>query len=571
MRSIIISVIIIFFIIVTRLLSNNITGYEYWFDNDYASKYTGQILSEKSFQLLDTISIANLPAGIHKFNLRFKDSTGSWSEILSKTFIKQYDQSFNLTSNPTKSYEYWFDNDYASKYTGQILSEKSFQLLDTISVANLPSGIHKFNLRFKDSTGSWSEVLSKTFIKQYDQSFNLPSNPMKSYEYWFDNNYAAKFTRQTSTDNIFQLKDSVSVDNLPAGIHKFNLRFKDSTGSWSEVLSKTFIIRYDKYYNFASNPMKSYEFWFDNNYAGKFTGQTSTDNFFQLTDNISVDNLPAGIHKFNLRYKDSLGDWSEVISKTFIIRYDKYYNLTSNPLKSYEYWFDNNYAGKHSGQASSVESYHLLNNVNVTELSMGSHIFNLRFIDSTGSWSEVLSDTFFLIKEANNRFKLYLHKGWNIISSYIAPVDSSITIIFDSLMANILIIKTTPKEKYLPDSSNNTLNYWNSNSGYLLYSKASDSLTFVGSVIIPEYNPISLNQGWNLIPYIRNSPLDVDSALISIIDHIVIVQNGSGEFYFPFFGSNTLELGTSNQGKMLPGKGYWIYVTKPATLIYPGN
>jgi alpha-tubulin suppressor-like RCC1 family protein len=167
-------------------------------------------------------------------------------------------------------------------------------------------------------------------------------------------------------------------------------------------------------------------------------------------------------------------------------------------------------------------------------------------------------------------FKIYLHHGWNLISTNIAPIDSSITTIFDSLLSNILIIKSQDK-RFCPDSSNNTLNYWNSNTSYLIYCKSNDSIIFVGNTSNPQNNPISLKQGWNLISYLRNSPMSAETALGSLGTNVAILLNGTGGIYFPLLNINTLEEGTSNEGKMLSGKGYWIYVVKDCTLTYPGN
>ena len=86
------------------------------------------------------------------------------------------------------------------------------------------------------------------------------------------------------------------------------------------------------------------------------------------------------------------------------------------------------------------------------------------------------------------------------------------------------------------------------------YNGVPATLTVTGPVVDPASQPIVLNTGWNLVSYLPDSDLAPATALASI-------------------ASNLLELRYTDASapvtSMQPGKGYWIKVSAPCTLIYP--
>lgn len=166
-----------------------------------------------------------------------------------------------------------------------------------------------------------------------------------------------------------------------------------------------------------------------------------------------------------------------------------------------------------------------------------------------------------------------LLSGINIISSNIIPSDTSISLIVSELTAddNLILMRDDFGNVYFPHFNFNSMTNWNPGNAYMLYLIHPDTLTIKGTSVIPQDVPLQLHKGWNYVTYLRTSPLGADTALISIDSVLLIVKNDKNQIYYPFWGINNLEEGTQNQGMMLPGKGYLIYVTKPCTLIYPMN
>ena len=160
--------------------------------------------------------------------------------------------------------------------------------------------------------------------------------------------------------------------------------------------------------------------------------------------------------------------------------------------------------------------------------------------------------------------RVALIQGWNMISSYIQPADSTLDSMFVRVRQRMVILKNGAGQVYWPSLNINTIGRWNFRHGYQLYMQAADTLSVIGLAVVPEQTPLQLIQGWNLIAYLRNNPLGIDTALSTIAAQLVIAKNNAGQVYWPAFGINTI-------GSMMPGQGYQLYLTQAVTLTYPPN
>ncbi|MDQ6843704.1 MAG: hypothetical protein M3Z92_05020, partial [Bacteroidota bacterium] len=81
-------------------LANTLTGYEYWFDNNYAGVVSASMASQNIVQINPNIAAATLPVGLHLFHIRFEDNRGQWSSILTDSFdVAQPANPGNPTAN----------------------------------------------------------------------------------------------------------------------------------------------------------------------------------------------------------------------------------------------------------------------------------------------------------------------------------------------------------------------------------------------------------------------------------------------------------------------------------------
>jgi len=156
-----------------------------------------------------------------------------------------------------------------------------------------------------------------------------------------------------------------------------------------------------------------------------------------------------------------------------------------------------------------------------------------------------------------------LSLGWNLISSNVIPDEPAMTSIFSG-MNNYFLVKNDAGQIYSPFWGLEQIGDWNIEDGYYVYTNGSSILNISGAEVIPSQQGIELNAGWNLVSYFRNSPMNAQQALAGISSNLIMAKNNSGGFYHPGFGINTL-------GEMQPGQGYWLYISGPAILTYPGN
>lgn len=157
-----------------------------------------------------------------------------------------------------------------------------------------------------------------------------------------------------------------------------------------------------------------------------------------------------------------------------------------------------------------------------------------------------------------------LNAGWNMISVDLNPNSTNLDTIFSSILSRIVMIKDGVGDIYIPSLNINTIGSWNNQNGYMAYLTQQSNLSISGTELYPQSTSISLQSGWNLIPYLRNSSMRIDSALASIDSNITIVKDNIGNIYVPSFGINTI-------GNLVPGQAYMIYLSQVSTLNYPAN
>lgn len=194
------------------------------------------------------------------------------------------------------------------------------------------------------------------------------------YEWWFDNDVSSSATGAVSGES-FDLQ--IDVSGLPKGIHYFNCRLNTTDSVYGSVYRKMFFMAGNK------SGATSYEYWFDNDHAGKIAGNVAGDNISFAVD---VTGLVPGLHYFNSRlYSDGWG-WGSVYRKMFFIP------GADADAVAYEYWLDNDYDKKKEGElVTGANAY----SVDLEGMKKGLHRFNYRMRNGAGEWGSVFSRYFF--------------------------------------------------------------------------------------------------------------------------------------------------------------------------------
>lgn len=155
---------------------------------------------------------------------------------------------------------------------------------------------------------------------------------------------------------------------------------------------------------------------------------------------------------------------------------------------------------------------------------------------------------------------LQLTAGWQGISSFIVPQEADVETLFAPI-AERLVIVTGDDGVYFPSQGINTLQNWNTHSGYAVKMNEAAVLTFAGNEAASP--TITLNEGWSILPVSNPCEVSVEN-LFDGNDMVTMIKNIAGlGVYWPDQGINTL-------GTLQPGEAYYILTIAGFTLTYPG-
>jgi len=159
---------------------------------------------------------------------------------------------------------------------------------------------------------------------------------------------------------------------------------------------------------------------------------------------------------------------------------------------------------------------------------------------------------------------IYLEKGWNLISTNMNPKNRLISNIFKRNIGDILIVKNSTGDTYVPSLGINSIQDWKQDEAYQVYSLNKLNLIIDGTQLIPSDVTINLDQGWSFIPYLLNSQMSISNIFSDIEDNVLLVKSINGSIYFP-------SLNINNIINMIAGQGYKIYMLENDQLIYPNE
>jgi photosystem II stability/assembly factor-like uncharacterized protein len=151
---------------------------------------------------------------------------------------------------------------------------------------------------------------------------------------------------------------------------------------------------------------------------------------------------------------------------------------------------------------------------------------------------------------------IQLNQGWNMISSNVVPKEpNAMASIFSNVLENVVIVKDNTGKAFIPTYDIDDIGSWDVTQGYQIYMASKSTLNIFGEIVDPKFTPIILSQGWNMIAYLGDSPLDCETAFESLNDdnNLIIVKDNEGHTYIPSYGINDI-------GNLVPGNGYQIYV-----------
>ncbi len=211
---------------------NSLQTYEYWFDQKFDAKKSGTIPTGGVINIDEDISALNY--GLHSIAMRVIDKNGVMSSALTKNFLLV--QGTGTGDNSLQTYEYWIDQDFGNRKSGEIPTGGVVNIDEDISALNY--GLHSIAMRVIDKNGIVSSVLTKNFMKVEQMDGD---NALTTYEYWIDNAFDERESAAVPDGGIVNL--NIDISALKQGLHTFNYRTADKAGLVSAVVTKNFFVK----------------------------------------------------------------------------------------------------------------------------------------------------------------------------------------------------------------------------------------------------------------------------------------------------------------------------------------
>ena len=202
---------------------------------------------------------------------------------------------------------------------------------------------------------------------------------ISQYEYWTDDNYDGRSLVKSTSEEISL---DISTEALDAGVHFLNFRAAGSKGEWGHYYRYLFYIPAQQIKD--DSQVERMEYWLDDDYAAKA--------YLPIGEElapISLDDLASGIHYFNCRTIDNLGQHGNVTRNMFFIP-----RMQTEPEKEqldYEYWFDDDTDHKVTG--TKATAYYELD-IDLADVAAGNHKFNFRAKNLLEQWSNTFEEAF---------------------------------------------------------------------------------------------------------------------------------------------------------------------------------
>ena len=230
----------------------NVDGYEYWFDEDFADRKMVS-MNSNSAVIRNSIETDHLENGVHRFNLRFHRSDNTYSSITSSPFLK-------LTKEKEGHLDYWVDDDKDNIASLSLEDTEEEQSL-SLDLSALPTGYHRVNIQVATSGTAKGIVYSQGVMK-------LATGKADELEYWFDNKFNDRkwlTGKRALSDDGYTINADLDLTGLEPGHHRLSFRPISESGLTSGSVCEVPVILYSRYnYDVSDGQITSYSVTVDN-------------------------------------------------------------------------------------------------------------------------------------------------------------------------------------------------------------------------------------------------------------------------------------------------------------------
>lgn len=243
----------------------------------------------------------------------------------------------------TYRYRYWIDDKVSSAVSGSATGEKEL----TVNIASLNNGFHAIHVQGRNSSGVWSSVRTRFFLKETED--------VSTARYWIDNDMNT-LHNGVATSGVIDL----DIASLKAGLHTVHYQTFNTKGDASAVRTLCFLMT-------EQSTATTARYWIDNDANTLHEGVATSG----IID-IDISKLGVGMHVVHYQTFNAKGDASAVHTKHFFVDQVQIGTLTASIA------IDD---GEGTGYALSEDDIE----IDISELADGRHELNVTLIDGGGS------------------------------------------------------------------------------------------------------------------------------------------------------------------------------------------
>ena len=225
-------------------LGQSLTAAEYFINTDpgIGNGKAITITPDSAIDVSFSISLTGLTKGFNQLFIRVKDQNNNWSITDSKSFF--IDSGLTATAVPLTAAEYFIDTDPGvGKATAfAVTTGDSLNMLLNVPTSTLSTGFHQLFIRVKDQNNNWSIADQHVFYINPGATNGIPS--IVAAEYYIDTDLGAGKNTPVPVlkGNPVDTNFNYIASGLSMGKHIVNLRVQDSTGHWSLVDARSFLV-----------------------------------------------------------------------------------------------------------------------------------------------------------------------------------------------------------------------------------------------------------------------------------------------------------------------------------------
>ena len=357
----------------------------------------------------------NLPLGItsgfHSFYVRCKSNAGLWSGARGRTVFVTANANQLPEVQEVVACEYFVDVDpgVGNGFDVPVSPAPTDAAVLYQYASSQSIGVHQMGVRFKASSGYWSNTRMRTFLVRQANDMQV-AEVIDAGEYFFDSDPGAGHGIPLS---IISPGVSVSVDasiaeSLSPGVHQMYVRYRTDMGYWSAARPRTVIVTAGALGNVVYQ-IDAAEYFFDTDPGaghGNPIEVSTAGALVPLTASI-VLNLAPGMHQLYVRYRSDIGYWGNARARSVLVT-DGPLGITAHYIDAAEYYIDSD-PGLGNGTPIAVPTATIVDIselIDMTGVSVGAHQLFIRVRSDQNVWSDYAMQPFTITSDTQPVFSL---------------------------------------------------------------------------------------------------------------------------------------------------------------------